>query len=80
MDVQIDEPLKFWVEAEIDAKSAIPVCEQIAENLAKYESFGAAMCERGPDNELVWKATPSLIQHLHDMEENTMSDSHSYEV
>ena len=65
MPFRMSRTLRFWVEAECDRQDLRQADDnEIAAILQSFEECGNAMRSLNRRGEVVWKATPQLVQEL----------------
>jgi hypothetical protein len=76
--VEISKPLRFWVECEYanrrETGPEVERLELLAEILCEFEGAGDAMRFLNRSGEIVWRATPRMLQGLADAERETKAE------
>jgi hypothetical protein len=72
LKVAISQTLRFWIECEYaDRREESPKSEKaelLSEVLCEFESCGDAMRYLNRSGEIIWKATPRMLQRPADAE------------
>lgn len=74
MKPNIDHPLRFWLECELDMSVGRAEPTELANLLARYESAGVAMRYVTPAGDVGWRGTPCYLQHLRHAEQDALAD------
>jgi hypothetical protein len=69
MPFRMSRTLRFWVEFECEQEDINPADDsQVAAILQEYEQCGEAMRSLNRHGQVVWKASPQMLERLADAE------------
>jgi hypothetical protein len=76
--LKMSKTLRFWIESEYpdrrEENSKIEKSELLSEILCGFESCGDAMRCLNRSGEIMWKATPRMLQRLADAEREAKAE------